>query len=53
MILNMPEFLGGGPEPARPIFAEAAEKFKTFHNDDPFWPTWGKELNQSELDKLK
>lgn len=53
MTANMPEFLGGGPEAAKPTFMEAAEKFKTFHHDDPFWPTWGEDLNQGELDRLK
>ena len=53
MTSNMPEFIGGGPEAAKPIFLEAAEKFKTFHHDDPFWPTWGEDLNQAELDRLK
>lgn len=53
MTVNMPEFIGGGPEAAKPIFLEAAEKFKTFHHDDPFWPIWGEDLNQGELDRLK
>jgi len=53
MTVNMPEFMGGGPEAARPIFTKAAEKFKTFTNEDPLWPTWGEDLNQAELDKLK
>ena len=53
MTSNMPEFLGGGPEAANPTFMEAAEKYKTFHHDDPFWPTWGEDLNQAELDRLK
>jgi len=53
MTFNMPEFMGGGPEAAKPILLEAAEKFKTFENEDPFWPTWGEDLNQNELDRLK
>jgi len=52
MTANLPEFLGGGPEAAKPIFLEAQEKFKAFHNDDPFWPTWGEDLNQDEMDRL-
>ena len=39
-------------EAAKPIFLEAQEKFKTFQNEDPFWPAWGEELNQGELDRL-
>jgi hypothetical protein len=53
MTSNMPEFMGGGPAAAKPILLEAAEKFKTFQNEDPFWPTWGEDLNQIELDRLK
>jgi tetratricopeptide (TPR) repeat protein len=53
MTLNMPVFLGGGPEPAKPIFIEAAEKFKTFRNDDPFWPVWGADLVREELERLE
>lgn len=53
MTVNLPEFIGGGPEAAKPIFLEAAEKFKTFTNDDPLWPIWGEDLNQSELERLE
>ena len=53
MTANMPEFMGGGPEAAKPIFLEAQKKFQTFHNEDSFWPVWGEELNQGELDRLK
>ena len=52
MTANLPEFLGGGPEAAKPIFLEAQEKFIAFHNDNPFWPTWGEDLNQDEMDRL-
>ncbi len=53
MTLNMPDFMGGGPEPARPIFLEAAEKFKNFQSEDPFWPAWGEDLVQAELDRME
>ena len=53
MTLNMPEMMGGGPEAAKPIFQDAAEKFRSFSSDIPFWPDWGEELNQSELAKLE
>ena len=49
---NLPEFLGGGPKAAKPIFLKAQEKFEAFHNDDPFWPIWGEDLNQDEMDRL-
>ena len=52
MTVNMPEFLGGGPEAAKPIFLEAQKKFQSYQNDDPFWPVWGTDLNQSELDRM-
>lgn len=52
MTLNMPEFMGGGPEAARPVFVEAAEKFKAFQHEDPFWPAWGEDMNQDEMDRL-
>lgn len=52
MTVNLPEFLGGGPEAAKTIFLEAEEKFKAFQNDDPFWPIWGEDLNQDEIDRL-
>ena len=52
MTANMPEFIGGGPEAAKPLYLEAVEKFKTFQSDDPFWPVWGEDLNQGELDRL-
>lgn len=51
--LNMPEFMGGGPEPAKPLFLEAAEKFKAYKNEDPFWPAWGEELVRAELDRME
>jgi len=51
--LYLPEFLGGGPAGAKPLFLDVAEKFKTFENPDPLWPDWGEDLNQDELDKLK
>lgn len=52
MTLNMPEFMGGGPDAARPVFQQALEKFKAFETDDPFWPGWGEDLVQTELDRL-
>jgi hypothetical protein len=48
---NMPEFMGGGAAAARPIYLLAAEKFRKFQSEDPFWPDWGEELNQAQLDR--
>lgn len=53
MALNMPEFLGGGPEAAKPLFLEAEKQFKAFENDNPLWPTWGATLVEEELERLK
>jgi len=50
--LNMPESFGGGAEIAKPIFETAKEKFEKFIPDSAIHPNWGKEVNQSELDKL-
>ncbi|MGW8317391.1 MAG: hypothetical protein ACWGNV_17475, partial [Bacteroidales bacterium] len=51
--LNMPPSIGGGPEVAKPIFEMAAQKYQAFQTDDPLWPTWGKEENRIELEKLE
>ncbi|RPI41077.1 MAG: hypothetical protein EHM46_06920 [Bacteroidetes bacterium] len=53
MTLNMPDYMGGGPAAAKPILVEAEKKFSTFHNDDPFWPAWGADLNRQQLDQIE
>jgi hypothetical protein len=53
MTLNLPEFLGGGPEAAKPLFLEAEKLFSEFENDNPLWPSWGAEDVQAELERLK
>jgi len=50
---NLPDYMGGGGAAARPIYLLAAEKFKKFQSEDPFWPEWGAELNQEQLDRLQ
>lgn len=52
LTLNMPDFMGGGPEAAKPVFLRASEQFKAFQHPDPFWPRWGEDLNLSELERL-
>ena len=52
MALNLPDFMGGGPAAAKPIFLEARKKFEAFHNDDPLWPSWGPDVVEEELEKL-
>jgi len=53
MALNMPDFLGGGPAAAKPIFLEAEKLFKEFQNEDPLWPSWGADQVKDELKRLK
>ena len=53
MALNLPDFMGGGPAAAKPIFLEARKKFEAFQNDDPLWPSWGADVVEEELEKLK
>jgi len=53
MVLNMPDFMGGGPHAAKPIFLKAAEKFKSYENDNPLWPSWGEDLVEEELSKME
>lgn len=52
MALNMPDFMGGGPEAAKPIFLEAEKLFGEFQIEDPLWPSWGEDQVQEELMKL-
>jgi len=51
-LLNMPESFGGGAEAAKPLFEKAKEKFDSFQPENSISPNWGKELNESELNKL-
>jgi len=51
--LNTPDFMGGGPEAALPLFQKAREKYQSYQNDTPFWPAWGEDLVQAELDRLE
>lgn len=53
MALNMPDFMGGGPAAAKPIFLDAEKKFSTFQNDDPLWPSWGEDLLKGDLERIK
>jgi hypothetical protein len=52
LTLNMPDFMGGGPAAAKPIFQQADDKFKSFQHEDPLWPRWGESMNSEELAKL-
>jgi tetratricopeptide (TPR) repeat protein len=42
-VMNTPDFLGGGKEPAKPILTLAMTKFETFKPSSPLSPNWGKE----------
>jgi hypothetical protein len=52
MALNMPDYMGGGPAAAKPIFLDAEKKYGEFQNEDPLWPSWGADLVKSELERL-
>ena len=51
-LLNLPESFGGGTTVAKPIFETAKQKFTNFKPKSALWPNWGKEQNESELNKL-
>lgn len=51
-MLNMPDFMGGGPDAARPLYLKAQEKFRDYRNEDPFWPDWGEELVGADLERI-
>lgn len=51
--LNTPDFLGGGPEAARPLLLEAQQKFRDYQNDDPHWPSWGEDLVSADLKSIE
>jgi len=53
MALNMPIFMWGGPDAAKPIFLKAADKYKSYENDNPLWPDWGKDQVEAELEKIE
>ncbi|MGW8315864.1 MAG: hypothetical protein ACWGNV_09715, partial [Bacteroidales bacterium] len=50
---NLPDYMGGGPLAARQEHETAAQKFREFQNDDPFWPTWGEAQNQEQLESVQ
>jgi len=52
-LLNMPEQFGGGAKVAMPLFETAKQKFDSFKPISNISPKWGKELNDTELNKLK
>ncbi len=51
-LLNMPAAFGGGADIAKPLFQKAKEKFDGFKPATVISPDWGKEHNESELNKL-
>jgi hypothetical protein len=50
-LLNTPEFFGGGKVPAKPILTLAAAKFTTFNSSYPFFPKWGKDDCEKQLNR--
>jgi len=51
-MLNTPDFMGGGPDAARPLYVKAQEKFQNYRNENPFWPDWGEELVRADLERI-
>jgi len=49
VVLNTPDFFGGGKAPAKPILTEAAAKFDSFKPATPISPDWGKQECQKQL----
>ena len=50
---NLPDYMGGGAFAAKKEHEIAAQKYREFDNDDPFWPDWGESLNQAQLDTIQ
>lgn len=50
---NLPDYMGGGPLAAKQEHETAAQKYRDFQNDDPFWPRWGEAQNQEQLDSVQ
>lgn len=49
IILQTPEFYGGGKVAAKPVLASAMQKYEKFVPLSPFYPSWGKEDCQKQL----
>ncbi len=50
---NTPKAFGGGPDRAKPLFEKAEEKFASFVPENPLYPEWGKEINDTMLKKCE
>lgn len=53
ILLNTPDFYGGGKKVAQPILEGAMQKFGNFVPLTPLYPVWGKEDCQKKLDACK
>ena len=51
--LNMPAFVGGGAENARPDLEKAIAKFEAFKPASPVHPNWGKEHTEQVVNRLE
>lgn len=52
MTLHMPEAFGGGAAKALPLLLLAKEKFEHFQPKSAIHPNWGKEMCDTELEKI-
>ncbi|MES2567012.1 MAG: hypothetical protein V4565_09115 [Bacteroidota bacterium] len=50
--LYTPKAFGGGDKKAKPIFESVIEKAKVFKSESAFYPKWGREEAEKELEKL-
>jgi tetratricopeptide (TPR) repeat protein len=52
-VYHTPSMFGGGTKKALPLYEKAAELFDTFEVPSELWPVWGKEINASQIAKIK
>jgi hypothetical protein len=53
VLLNTPEFYGGGKKTAQPVLEGAMQKYGKFVPLSSLYPTWGKDDCQKQLDSCK
>lgn len=53
VLMNTPDFYGGGKKVAQPILEGAIQKYEKFVPLSPLYPVWGKEDCQKQLDACK
>jgi hypothetical protein len=53
VLMNTPDFYGGGKKVAQPVLEAAIQKFDKFVPISPIYPSWGKDDCQKQLDSCK